>query len=190
MIFWRILRHFYEDAADEMVEMIKTHFKKGERVLDLGCGSGVLGKKIQEKFQVRVLGIDIVDERIEKINFQKYNGENIPFPDGFFDTVLISFVLHHTKEPLSLLKEAQRVGKKIIIFEDLPEQFFDKVRCFFHWFFWNLFARKFTKFNFFTEREWEKIFSELNLKILEKKDFFPKYWCLDPVKRKVFVLKR
>jgi hypothetical protein len=34
--------------------------------------------------------------------------------------------LHHTEDPISILKEAKRVGKRIIIFEDLPEGIFGK----------------------------------------------------------------
>lgn len=189
MTFWKILRNIYCEASEEMVEAIREYLKKGEKILDLGCGSGILAKKLQEKLKVKVIGIDIVDKAIEKINFKKYNGKRIPFKNNSFDLILISFVLHHTQDVPSLLKEAKRVAKRIIIFEDLPEGTFDKIRCFLHWFFWNIFvARKFNKFNFFKEQEWEKLFAKLELKLIAKKEFLPKYKFLDPVKRKIFVL--
>jgi SAM-dependent methyltransferase len=157
-------------------------FVCGEKVLDLGCGSGIFGKKFKEKFKKEVLGIDIVDKRVCQIPFKLYDGQTIPFPENYFDLVLISFVLHHTENPISILKEAKRVGKRIIIFEDLAEGIFGKFYCFLHWMSWNLFFGKSPKFNFYTRKEWERIFKDLQLKLISEKDFL--------IKRKIFVLEK
>ena len=191
MIFWKLFRRIYETETKKMCQQIKDFVLPGENILDLGCGSGIFGKNLKEKLKVKVFGLDIVDERVFKIPFQKFDGKKIPFPENSFDTVLISFVLHHTENPKEILKEAKRVAKKIIIFEDLPQGILGKLRCFLHWLSWNLFfGKKFVKFNFLKEKEWEEIFENLNLKIVAKKDFFPHLWFLDPVKRKIFVLKK
>jgi ubiquinone/menaquinone biosynthesis C-methylase UbiE len=181
MSFWKIFQRFYEIAAERMVKEIEG-FIVGEKILDLGCGSGIFGKKIEEKLKREVIGIDIVDKRVCKIPFKIYDGKNIPFSNDYFDVVIIAFVLHHTEDPVSILKEAKRVGKRIIIFEDLPEGIFGKVYCFLHWITWNLLFGRSPKFNFHTSREWEEIFKNLGLKLISEKNFL--------IKRKIFVLEK
>lgn len=190
MIFWKIFRKIYEMAAEKMCQELDGFLRKREKILDLGCGSGIFGGKIEEIFEANVFGIDVVDRRIFKIPFQIYDGKKIPFSDNFFDWVIISFVLHHTQDPIEILKEAKRVAKRIVIFEDLPEGIFSKARCFFHFLSWHLFFGQNSKFNFFKEKDWEKIFERLNLKLIEKKEFSPPFKFLDPTKRKIFILEK
>jgi SAM-dependent methyltransferase len=181
MSFWGVFKKFYEIAAEKMVKEIEE-FLTGEKILDLGCGSGIFGKKIEEKLKKEVIGIDIVDKRVCKIPFKIYDGKNIHFSNDYFDVVIVAFVLHHTEDPVSILKEAKRVGKRIIIFEDLPEGISSKIYCFLHWITWNLFFGKSPKFNFHTSREWEEIFKNLGLKLISEKNFL--------IKRKIFVLEK
>jgi SAM-dependent methyltransferase len=181
MSFWKVFKPFYEVAAEKMVKEIEE-FLRGEKILDLGCGSGIFAKKIEEKLKKKVLGIDIVDKRVFKIPFKIYDGKKIPFANDYFDVVVVAFVLHHTKDPISTLKEAKRVGKRIIIFEDLPEGIFGKAYCFLHWISWNLFFGKSPKFNFHTSKEWEEIFKNLGLKLISERNFL--------IKRKIFVLEK
>lgn len=173
-----------------MCSLLEGFLREGERVLDLGCGSGILAKELEKKFKVKILGIDILDQRIVKIPFLIYDGEKIPFLDDTFDLILISFVLHHTQDPIKILNEAKRVGKRIIIFEDIPEGIFGKIRCWIHLLSWKLFFGGNSKFNFFKEKEWEEIFERLELKLKNKFDFSPKFRFLDPIKRKVFILEK
>lgn len=96
------------------------------RVLDLGCGTGtltLLAKKTQPK--AIVIGIDI-DPNILGIakskaaqanlhvRFDHGTAFNLPYPDGSFDRIISSLVLHHlTREnKLKALKEALRVLKR------------------------------------------------------------------------------
>jgi ubiquinone/menaquinone biosynthesis C-methylase UbiE len=181
MSFWKVFKPFYELAAEKMVKEIEG-FLIGEKILDLGCGSGIFGKKIEERLKKKVVGIDIVDKRVFKIPFKIYNGKIIPFSKDCFDVVIVAFVLHHTKDPISILKEAKRVGKRIIIFEDLPEGIFGKVYCFLHWLSWNLFFGKSPKFNFYKTKEWKEIFKNLGLKLISEKNFL--------IKRRIFVLEK
>jgi SAM-dependent methyltransferase len=181
MSFWRVFKKFYEIAAEKMVKEIED-FVIGEKILDLGCGSGIFGKKIEEKLKKDVIGMDIVDKRVCKIPFKIYDGKNIHFSNDYFDVVIVAFVLHHTEDPVSILKETKRIGKRIIIFEDLPEGIFGKVYCFLHWISWNLFFGKSPKFNFHKTKEWEEIFKNLGLKLISEKNFL--------IKRRIFVLEK
>lgn len=190
MYWWHLFRVFYEIASEKMCNELRGYIGRGENVLDLGCGSGIFTKKLQEFFGVNVLGIDIIDHRICNIPFLKFNGREIPLKDDSFHTVLISFVLHHTEDPIHLLKEAKRIAKRIIIFEDIPVGFLSKIRCMIHANWWNFFTRKSAPLNFFTEQEWKMIFQELNLSVLTVKDFLHPLGWLDPVKKKIFILQK
>jgi len=183
MNFYQIFSKIYERAAIKMCQSSQPFIEKGAKILDLGCGSAIIGKTFQDFFKAEILGIDIVDKRVEKISFQIYDGKNIPFPENSFDLVLINYVLHHSQDPIALLKEAKRVSKKIIIFEDLPEGFFSKIYCKLHQLSFDKLFGNSSKTSFKTEKNWEKIFKEVGLNIIFKKrinNF--------PVKKELFVL--
>ena len=55
-----------------------------------------------------------------------YDGKIIPFPDNYFDVVIVSFVLHHIPDQKFSLNELRRVAKRMIVLEDLPSS------CWFH----------------------------------------------------------
>ncbi len=95
-------------------------------VLDLGCGTGVVGRALakREDFPGRVVGVDLsptfvregqglakeehVDQRIE---FQVGDVHALEYGDAGFDIVIAHTLLSHVTEPLSVLKEAARVTK-------------------------------------------------------------------------------
>jgi len=84
----------------------------GENVLDVGCGTGTLAIAIRPRVgEGEVHGIDASPEMIEvakekaaktrtEINFQVALIEAIPFPDGSFDLVTSSLMLHHLPDDL------------------------------------------------------------------------------------------
>jgi len=174
-------------GARQMCRDCRGFIKEGSRILDLGCGSGIAAKHFQDFFKSKVIGVDVRDNRLIPIPFQIFDGKNLPFDDNYFDVVLINYVLHHTKNPEELLKEAKRVSKKIIIFEDLPEGILSKLRCKIHQI--TFFGGEKT-FNFKTSNEWRKIFDKLGLKIIAQTQVFTKFHWLDPVKRILFVLEK
>lgn len=53
------------------------------------------------------------------------DGKSIPYDEGRFDVVMFVDVLHHTHQPMSLLREAVRVaGKGVLIKDHLAEGVF------------------------------------------------------------------
>ena len=167
--------------------------RKGSKILDFGCGPGIITKALQEYFQAEILGVDVQDTRVADVPFRMYDGLNLPFQDEEFDITFISYVLHHVKDLERVLNEAKRVSRdKIIIYEDLPEGFFSKLRCLFHDLSYNMFFQKDRqKFNFKTKKEWEELFRKLDLELIfEKKVSATKIDFIDPVYRALFVLEK
>lgn len=176
-------------AAKRMCQHCQGFIKKGAKILDLGCGSGIVGKTFQDFFQAELIGVDIKDQRVVKIPFQIIDGRTLPFKNDFFEIVLINYVLHHTKDPDLLLKEAKRVvNDKIIIFEDLPENFLASLICQIHGLSYNYFFQKNNeKGNFLDSENWKEIFNNSGLKLIFEKRVSS---ILNPVKKKMFVLEK
>jgi len=202
MSFYRIFSKIYQRAAKKMCFDCQDFIKKGCRILDLGCGAGIVGEAFKNFFLAKVTGIDIKNVNITSIPFELYDGQYLPFSEKSFDVVLINYVLHHSESPRVLLLEAKRVTRdKIIIYEDLPEGFLSKIFCKIHGFSFDIFfgnpsrasfktelpkeakVKMRTKFSFASEKEWEKIFEEIGLSIIFKKKI-----SSFPVKKELFIL--
>ncbi len=105
---------------------VLSQVKAGDRVLDVGCGSGCLTLAAQSWVgeNGEAVGIDPSPEMIEvarqnakragsKAKFELGLAESLPFPDGSFDVVLNRLMLHHLPEDLKQrgLAEMRRVLK-------------------------------------------------------------------------------
>ena len=75
--------------------------RTGQRVLDVGCGTGVVAITARRR-EARVVGIDLTPELLQRarenatmagvdIEWHEGDVENLPFDDGAFDTVLSQF---------------------------------------------------------------------------------------------------
>jgi ubiquinone/menaquinone biosynthesis C-methylase UbiE len=187
-MWYRLFSKIYKIAAKGMCYDCRDFIREGSKILDLGCGSAIIAKTFRDFFKADVLGVDIADRRIFPIRFKLIDGENLPFVANNFDTVLITYVLHHSQKPIQLLKEAKRVVKdKIIIYEDLPEGDVSEFFCKIHGGLFDIFFQKEIKSTFKTEKEWLRIFQELNLKLIFQKKVSSRF---DPVKKKLFVLEK
>ena len=98
--------------------------KDGDKVLDLGTGSGYLAFAIAKKHpDVTVVGLDIVSNTLDKnkqkaqeeeifnIEFVNYNGINSPFENKSFDWVVTRYALHHFPDIQHAFYEVARVLK-------------------------------------------------------------------------------
>jgi SAM-dependent methyltransferase len=106
----------------EQAGALADYLAAGDSVLDVGCGTGHLSADVREMYRVDPTGVDVKDFRQAQIPFRRFDGTSIPFPDDAFDHVVLSEVLHHSHDPMALIKECRRVARgSIIVFEDMPD---------------------------------------------------------------------
>jgi len=187
MKFYRIFQKLYQKSAHKMCLECEEFIKNKSKILDIGCGSAIVANTFQSFFDTEVIGVDVIDRRIFPIAFSLINGERISFPDNSFDNILIAYTLHHSQDPIALLKEAKRIAKhRIFIYEDLPEDFLSKFICYFHSFSFDKFFGNKDKTTFKTEDEWLEVFKSLDFKLIHDKYVSLSF---EPVKKKLFVLE-
>jgi SAM-dependent methyltransferase len=87
--------------------------------LDVGCGDGLLAHLIaQRRPDVEMTGLDTLVRNESHIPVRSFDGRVIPYDAASCDTVMFVDVLHHTDDPMILLREAARVARKSIVIKD------------------------------------------------------------------------
>ncbi len=100
-------------------ERLAALLPEGARVLDVGCGNGLIDSLIAERRpDVTITGVDLILRPETHIPVTRFDGQRIPFDDGVFDVVMFVDVLHHTEDPELLLAEARRVANRAVVLKD------------------------------------------------------------------------
>ena len=93
----------------------------GDSLLDIGCGNGLIADLARGHFkEIKLLDVVRYLPNALHLSFELYTeGQPLPISHSF-DTVLLLTVLHHSKNPLELLKLAWgATGKHLIIIESV-----------------------------------------------------------------------
>lgn len=112
-----------EQKALNIIEITKdSHFNK---VLEVGAGDGSVLKALSlHNFAEKFYALEISESGLEKIRSQKipnlksaklFDGYEIPFRNKFFDLVILTHVLEHVEHERVLLREINRITKKLVI---------------------------------------------------------------------------
>jgi methionine biosynthesis protein MetW len=111
-------------AAKRSVDMqvIADWVAPRSRVLDLGCGRGVLLESLVQSKEVFAVGVDLDVDKIAaciRRGITAYQGDMMAFmrafPDRHFDRVICSRTLEEVGNPAAVLDEALRVGGAVTV---------------------------------------------------------------------------
>jgi SAM-dependent methyltransferase len=138
-------------------------------VLDVGCGDGSLAALIQAmRPDLELEGIDVMVRKETAIPVKEFNGTAIPLPDRSVDAVMFVDVLHHTDDPIVLLKEASRVAKSFILIKDHTDDGFlsNATLRFMDWV-GNKPHGVVLPYNYWRESQWKQAFHDLHLDVVD-----------------------
>jgi SAM-dependent methyltransferase len=124
--------HWWDDAfAGFLVETLRP--RPGNRILDVGCGTGAAEVSLARLrlSQVDLFGVDLLVDRVRqalkvtrgvnaRVGYAAADACHLPFPDGAFDSTYCVAVLQHVREISRALAEFSRVtrpGGRVLIVE-------------------------------------------------------------------------
>jgi SAM-dependent methyltransferase len=115
-----LLSHMFRGIAAD----IAASTPPGGRILEVGCGPGLLSARLAQTHGLEVIGLDLDPAQI-KLAWANALGSSVgagrrpsfvvgdvaalPFDDGSFDVVISTFSLHHWSDPTAGLNEIARV---------------------------------------------------------------------------------
>lgn len=89
------------------------------RILEVGCGTGVLTSELRQAIPASILGLDHDHARLRFARVQDAgcsyscgDGHRLPFPNSSFDACLCHYLLLWVEDPLQVLREMRRVTRR------------------------------------------------------------------------------
>ena len=106
----------------EEFKVISKFIEEKSRVLDVGCGDGILMEFLSKNKVVDIRGLEISKEKVKKglskgLAVIEGDAENDlkQFPDLSFDYAILSQTLQAFMNPEKVIENLLRVGKKVIV---------------------------------------------------------------------------
>ncbi|MEO1321944.1 MAG: class I SAM-dependent methyltransferase [Pseudomonadota bacterium] len=105
--------------ARRKLDLIAPWLSEQDRLLEIGSGPGSVLREFR-KAGYSIDALDVADSSYdETLKPHLYDGSQMPFADGAYDTALLLTVLHHIADPEPVLLEAMRAARRVIIIEDV-----------------------------------------------------------------------
>jgi ubiquinone/menaquinone biosynthesis C-methylase UbiE len=109
-------RHYFDYVHGGVLHLVDTE-STFTGILDIGCGTGRLLRKIKERYpDAQLIGVDPAEGMIEKARqlmpdatFSVGLAESIPLPDASVDLALSTMSFHHWSDQLQGICEIKRV---------------------------------------------------------------------------------
>lgn len=176
-----------ENRAEFFVKLFENHLKSSSRILDIGGGWGFYAAPLEKRgHEVTVL--DVVKPGLQRAPVVIYPGGTMPFADKAFDASILVTMLHHTPDPVSIIKEAMRVTSgRLIVIEDLYHHAPGRM--------WTVLRDQLYNFEFFghpcnfkKREDWLQVFKSCGLKVVSEQRVYTKLAGLS-ILNGVFVLE-
>jgi cyclopropane fatty-acyl-phospholipid synthase-like methyltransferase len=168
----------YEAFNEPILEYIPTQVT---RILDLGCGNGILGKKIKETHTCEITGVTYSEDeaKIARQHINQVKVADLNTIDtseiGKFDCIICSHVLEHLYQPEELLKKLySNLSDNGVLIVALPNIMFYRQR-------WQLMKGNFkytegglmdsTHFRFFDWDTAQKLITESGFKLTSSRSY-------------------
>ena len=184
----RLFSEMYEKMLEEHGLSLK-----GSNVLEVGAGPGAVCLGFQE-VGAKVVSMDIWDGRVfhdDEVPFILASGTALPFTDSSFNFLSLTSVLHHLpiEYRKTMMEEALRVADTVLIQEDCLTSPITNI------------TMKLVDTgvsgeigthpadSHMTKQGWLEYFEEMNLKVLDTKDYNPK-WLGVGIQKTFFVVTK
>jgi SAM-dependent methyltransferase len=96
----------------------RVNLLRAERVLDVGCGTGVITEEMAARCRGQVTGVDVDAAMIAfaqdsggRAEYRVGDAHQLDFPDGHFDVVACHFLLMWVSNPALAVREMARVTR-------------------------------------------------------------------------------
>ncbi|MGI8919559.1 MAG: class I SAM-dependent methyltransferase [Pyrinomonadaceae bacterium] len=185
----RELRRRKVGRAYDMALEIARDIPAGSRVLDVGCGNGYIAHHLSALLGSSVIGIDVASRTEDLIPYWQFDGKKFPVGDEEFDAALFCYVLHHAQGLKAILAEARRAlrqGGLLVVYEDIPERWWDRIVCAIHNWKWRGRTGPCT---FLSEAEWRDTFAAEGFQLCSTRRISRWRKVVHPVSRRLFVLR-
>jgi 2-polyprenyl-3-methyl-5-hydroxy-6-metoxy-1,4-benzoquinol methylase len=120
---WDYLRNLHELSRFSVVVGYCHYFHPGGKILEIGCGDGILQERLCSLNYERYVGVDISDEAVrrasqkqdEKTTFVREDAA-VYTPDDRFDIIVFNESLEYFRNPLSVVQRYERFLNQAGIF--------------------------------------------------------------------------
>ena len=180
-------RHY---VAERRARVLSSHLANlipwDARVLDIGCGDGLITHLIMRlRPDLSFQGIDVLVRDKTWIPVESFDGRHIPFGNASFDAVMFVDVLHHAEDAVGLLGEAIRVSRHTVLIKDHTLEgflagptlrFMDRTG--------NLHHCVSLRYEYWPRQRWSRTFESLGVKVIKWKQHLGLYpwpvgWVFD-----------
>jgi methionine biosynthesis protein MetW len=104
------------------LQVVASWIEPGAKVLDLGCGGGVLMEHLAREKGVRATGIENSEEKVAEclskglsVLHGDINEEVLDYSDNAFDYVILSQTLQQVYDPARIIGQMLRIGSRGIV---------------------------------------------------------------------------